>query len=53
MIQPLYGCNEEALISSSLHYKECMLRHVAQLTLYIIQPHNVIGLTRLRMIYVC
>jgi len=42
------------LISSSLHYKKCMIRQVTHLTLYIhvAQRDKIIGLTRLRALYV-
>ena len=48
-------CNfaiRKLLIGSSLNYKECLIRQVAHLTLYITQRGKVIGLTRLPKMYV-
>jgi hypothetical protein len=39
-------------ISSSVHYKKCMIRQVTHPTLYITQRDKIIGLTRLRALYV-
>jgi hypothetical protein len=44
--------SRKVLISSSLHYKECLIREVAHLTPYITQRGKVIGLTRFLKIYV-
>ena len=54
MREPLHDGNEEALISSSLHYRKCMIRQVANFAIYeyIIQHDKVNGLTRLPTIYV-
>jgi hypothetical protein len=41
--EPVKVSNEETLISSSLHYNKCMVRPVANLTLYITQRDMIIG----------